>query len=45
MMKVLKVARKNPSAGTLGFFIPLWRGGLCPRLATAYFSLSNHLQM
>ena len=28
-----------------GFSIPLWQGGLCLRLATAYLSPSSHLQM
>lgn len=28
-----------------GFSIPFWKGGLCPRLATCYSSLSSHLQM
>ena len=37
MTTVFTVARENPRSCDLrGFSIPLWRGGLCPRLATAY---------
>ena len=44
--KVLIVARKKPRSCDLrGFSIPLWQGGLCLRLATAYLSPSSHLQM
>ncbi len=37
--------QKAPELRLRGFSIPLWQGGLCLRLATAYLSPSSHLQM
>ena len=37
--------QKAPELQLWGFSIPLWQGGLCLRLATAYFSPSSHLHM
>lgn len=38
--------QKAPEVATPGlFYYPLWQGGLCLRLATAYLSPSSHLQM
>ena len=39
-------SNENPrESRSLGFFIPLWYGGLFHRLITDYLFLSNHLQM
>ena len=46
MTEVLMWHNKKPRRSQLrGFSIPFWVGGLIPRLATSYSSLSNHLQM
>lgn len=35
-MSIQVDTQKSPELRLRGFSIPLWRGGLCPRLATAY---------